>query len=88
MVDRIRLYQFIEIRFWVYTLLLQFQMNEFGFMEVVDEEDNKQDKDNNIGDKENVCLSQNSTKVSSTSNTGEKKSKFYNYISFGSMKFH
>lgn len=40
-------------------------MNEFGFMEVVDEDEgNKQNKDG-IGDKENVCLTQNSSKSSS-----------------------
>ncbi|XP_024880512.1 lethal(3)malignant brain tumor-like protein 3 isoform X2 [Temnothorax curvispinosus] len=43
---------------------LQFRMNEFGIMEVVDEdESNKQNKDG-IGDKENVCLTQNSSKTS------------------------
>ncbi|XP_020278016.1 lethal(3)malignant brain tumor-like protein 3 isoform X2 [Pseudomyrmex gracilis] len=42
---------------------LQFRMNEFGIMEVVDEdENNKQNKDG-IGDKENMCLSQNSSKT-------------------------
>ncbi|XP_066588878.1 lethal(3)malignant brain tumor-like protein 3 isoform X2 [Prorops nasuta] len=42
---------------------LKFCMNEFGIMEVVDEdENNKQDKDGNIGDKENVCLTQNASK--------------------------
>lgn len=39
-------------------------MNEFGIMEVVDEDEgNKQNKDG-IGDKENVCLTQNSSKSS------------------------
>ncbi|XP_076647902.1 lethal (3) malignant brain tumor isoform X7 [Halictus rubicundus] len=43
---------------------LKFCMNEFGIMEVVDEdENNKQGKDG-IGDKENVCLTQNSSKSS------------------------
>lgn len=38
-------------------------MNEFGIMEVMDEdESNKQNKDG-IGDKENVCLIQNSSKT-------------------------
>ncbi|KMQ94309.1 lethal malignant brain tumor-like 3 protein [Lasius niger] len=42
---------------------LQFRMNEFGIMEVVEEdESNKQNKDG-IGDKENVCLTQNSSKT-------------------------
>lgn len=41
---------------------LKFCMNEFGIMEVVEEdESNKQNKDG-IGDKENVCLTQNSSK--------------------------
>ncbi|KYQ58720.1 Lethal(3)malignant brain tumor-like protein 3 [Trachymyrmex zeteki] len=44
---------------------LQFRMNEFGIMEVVDEDEiSKQNKDG-IGDKENVCLTQNSSKTSS-----------------------
>ncbi|XP_076291351.1 lethal (3) malignant brain tumor isoform X4 [Lasioglossum baleicum] len=42
---------------------LKFCMNEFGIMEVVDEDENKQGKDG-IGDKENVCLTQNSSKSS------------------------
>ncbi|XP_053998897.1 lethal(3)malignant brain tumor-like protein 3 isoform X1 [Hylaeus anthracinus] len=43
---------------------LKFCMNEFGIMEVVEEdENNKQGKDG-IGDKENVCLTQNSSKSS------------------------
>lgn len=51
-------------------------MNEFGLMEVVDEdENNKQDKENGTGDKENVCLSQNSSKGSPVSVIVEKKSK-------------
>lgn len=41
-------------------------MNEFGFMEVVDEDESgKQNKDGGIGDKENVCFTQNSSKSSS-----------------------
>ncbi|XP_028049018.1 LOW QUALITY PROTEIN: lethal(3)malignant brain tumor-like protein 1 [Monomorium pharaonis] len=54
---------------------LQFRMNEFGIMEVVDEdESNKQNKDG-IGDKENVCLTQNSSKTSSgvVNNTNVEK---------------
>ncbi|XP_039307528.1 lethal(3)malignant brain tumor-like protein 3 isoform X3 [Solenopsis invicta] len=53
---------------------LQFRMNEFGIMEVLDEdESNKQNKDG-IGDKENVCLTQNSSKTSSgTVNTNIEK---------------
>lgn len=44
---------------------LKFCMNEFGIMEFVDEDEtNKQNKDGNIGDKENVCLMQNSSKSS------------------------
>ncbi|XP_029049038.2 lethal(3)malignant brain tumor-like protein 3 isoform X1 [Osmia bicornis bicornis] len=43
---------------------LKFRMNEFGIMEVVDEDEtNKQSKDS-IGDKENVCSTQNSSKSS------------------------
>ncbi|XP_076393048.1 lethal (3) malignant brain tumor isoform X3 [Megachile rotundata] len=43
---------------------LKFCMNEFGIMEVVDEDEtNKQSKDS-IGDKENVCSTQNSSKSS------------------------
>lgn len=53
-------------------------MNEFGIMEVVDEDESgKQNKDG-TGDKENVCLIQNSSKSSSATvnNTNtEKKSK-------------
>ncbi|XP_015437327.1 PREDICTED: lethal(3)malignant brain tumor-like protein 3 isoform X1 [Dufourea novaeangliae] len=56
---------------------LKFCMNEFGIMEVVDEdENNKQGKDG-IGDKENVCLTQNSSKSSpltANSVNSEKKS--------------
>ncbi|XP_043500389.1 lethal(3)malignant brain tumor-like protein 1 isoform X1 [Polistes fuscatus] len=44
---------------------LKFCMNEFGIMEVVEEDETiKQNKDGNIGDKENVCLIQNSSKSS------------------------
>nr|XP_050851740.1 lethal(3)malignant brain tumor-like protein 3 isoform X1 [Vespula vulgaris] len=44
---------------------LKFCMNEFGIMEVVEEDEtSKQNKDGNIGDKENVCLIQNSSKSS------------------------
>lgn len=39
-------------------------MNEFGIMEVVDEDESNKQKDG-IGDKENVCLTQNSSKTSS-----------------------
>lgn len=53
-------------------------MNEFGIMEVVEEdESNKQNKDG-IGDKENVCLTQNSSKTTPgiINNTNlEKKGK-------------
>lgn len=56
----------------------KFRMNEFGIMEVVDEDEiSKQNKDG-IGDKENVCLTQNSSKTSSgiVNNTNiEKKGK-------------
>lgn len=48
-------------------------MNEFGLLEVVDEDDNKNDKDNNVGDKENVCLTQNSSKSSTPTIINEKK---------------
>ncbi|XP_033219397.1 lethal(3)malignant brain tumor-like protein 3 isoform X3 [Belonocnema kinseyi] len=54
----------------------QFCVNEFGLMEVVDEdENNKQDKENGTGDKENVCLSQNSSKGSPVSVIVEKKNE-------------
>ncbi|XP_011496871.1 PREDICTED: lethal(3)malignant brain tumor-like protein 3 isoform X2 [Ceratosolen solmsi marchali] len=52
---------------------LKFCMNEFGLMEVVDEDENKQDKDGNIGDKENVCFTQNSSKSSTPTIINEKK---------------
>ncbi|XP_012282792.1 lethal(3)malignant brain tumor-like protein 3 isoform X2 [Orussus abietinus] len=53
---------------------LKFRVNEFGLMEVVDEdENNKQDKDSNIGDKENVCLTQKSPKSCSTTTSSDKK---------------
>lgn len=58
-------------------------MNEFGIMEVVDEdENNKQNKDG-IGDKENMCLSQNSSKTSpGTVNNAnvEKKGKLQTFL--------
>lgn len=62
-------------------------MNEFGIMEVVDEDESgKQNKDG-TGDKENVCLTQNSSKSSpaTVNNTNtEKKGKLqiidYNYL--------
>ncbi|CAG5109207.1 Similar to L3MBTL3: Lethal(3)malignant brain tumor-like protein 3 (Homo sapiens) [Cotesia congregata] len=59
---------------------LKFCINEFGLMEVVDDDNSKQDKHNNIGDKENVCLSpRNSFKPTSaitiTSTTTEKKNE-------------
>lgn len=54
-------------------------MNEFGIMEVVDEdENNKQGKDC-IGDKENVCSTQNSSKSTSVTVNNinnEKKRKY------------
>lgn len=54
-------------------------MNEFGIMEVVEEDEtSKQNKNGNIGDKENVCLMQNSSKSSPvmTNNAiNEKKGK-------------
>lgn len=52
-------------------------MNEFGIMEVVEEDESKQNKDG-IGDKENVCLTQNSSKTNPgiVNNTNlEKKGK-------------
>ncbi|XP_058797156.1 lethal(3)malignant brain tumor-like protein 3 [Phymastichus coffea] len=52
---------------------LKFCMNEFGLMEVVDEGDNKQDRDSNIGDKENKCLTQSSSKSCSPTTVNEKK---------------
>ncbi|XP_020712241.2 lethal(3)malignant brain tumor-like protein 3 isoform X2 [Athalia rosae] len=53
---------------------LKFRMNEFGMMEMVEEEDNKQVKSKNSGDKENVCLSQNSSNASSApAISGDKK---------------
>lgn len=46
-------------------------------MEVVDDdENNKQDKHISIGDKENVCLSQNSSKSSPVTVSSEKKSEY------------
>lgn len=54
-------------------------MNEFGIMEVVEEDESKQkDIGIGIGDKENVCLTQNSSKTisGSVNNTNlEKKGK-------------
>ncbi|XP_018348159.1 PREDICTED: lethal(3)malignant brain tumor-like protein 3 [Trachymyrmex septentrionalis] len=44
---------------------LQFRMNEFGIMEVVDEDESSKQNKDGIGDKENVCLTQNSSKTSS-----------------------
>lgn len=55
-------------------------MNEFGIMEVVEEEDKEGHKDKDHGDKENVCLRTNSSKSSSSSTTNEKKSKFLLFI--------
>lgn len=46
------------------TYTLQFCMNEFGIMEVVDEDENNKQSKDGIGDKENVCLIQNSSKSS------------------------
>ena len=61
----------------------QFCVNEFGLMEVVDEDENqKQDKENGTGDKENVCLSQNSSKSSPVCVIVEKKSKSHHLVSF------
>ncbi|XP_043269397.1 lethal(3)malignant brain tumor-like protein 3 isoform X2 [Venturia canescens] len=55
---------------------LKFCINEFGLMEVVDDdENNKQDKHISIGDKENVCLSQNSSKSSPVTVCPEKKNE-------------
>ncbi|XP_029658722.1 lethal(3)malignant brain tumor-like protein 3 isoform X1 [Formica exsecta] len=42
---------------------LQFRMNEFGIMEVVEEDENSKQHKDGIGDKENVCLIQNSSKT-------------------------
>lgn len=53
-------------------------MNEFGIMEVVDEDESSKQNKDGIGDKENVCLTQNSSKTSSgiVNNTNiEKKGK-------------
>lgn len=53
---------------------LKFRVNEFGLMEVVDEDEHsKQDKENGAGDKENVFLSQKSSKSTPTVATAEKK---------------
>lgn len=53
---------------------LKFRVNEFGLMEVVDEDEhNKQDKENGAGDKENVFLSQKSSKSTSSAVVAEKK---------------
>ncbi|XP_014468814.1 PREDICTED: lethal(3)malignant brain tumor-like protein 3 isoform X1 [Dinoponera quadriceps] len=43
---------------------LQFRMNEFGFIEVVDEDESSKQNKDGIGDKENVCVTQNSSKSS------------------------
>lgn len=60
---------------------MQFRVNEFGLMEVVDEDEhNKQDKENGAGDKENVFLSQKSSKSTSSAVVAEKKSKFLKII--------
>lgn len=42
---------------------LQFRMNEFGIMEVMDEDEGSKQNKDGIGDKENVCLIQNSSKT-------------------------
>lgn len=39
-------------------------MNEFGLMEVVDEDESSKQNKDGIGDKENVCLTQNTSKSS------------------------
>jgi len=53
-------------------------MNEFGIMEVVDEDESSKQNKDGTGDKENVCLTQNSSKSTpatvNNANT-EKKSK-------------
>lgn len=38
-------------------------MNEFGIMEVMDEDEGSKQNKDGIGDKENVCLIQNSSKT-------------------------
>lgn len=50
-------------------------MNEFGIMEVVDEDESSKQNKDGIGDKENVCLIQNSSKTSSgiVNNTNVEK---------------
>lgn len=48
-------------------------MNEFGLLEVVDEEEHKSAKEGNVGDKENVCLTQNSSKSSTPTMVTERK---------------
>lgn len=53
-------------------------MNEFGIMEVVDEDESSNQNKDGVGDKENVCLTQNSSKTSpgTVNNTSaEKKCK-------------
>lgn len=53
-------------------------MNEFGIMEVVEEDESSKQNKDGIGDKENVCLTQNSSKNNSgiVSNTNlDKKGK-------------
>ncbi|XP_018398877.1 PREDICTED: lethal(3)malignant brain tumor-like protein 3 [Cyphomyrmex costatus] len=65
---------------------LQFRMNEFGIIEVVDEDENSKQNKDGIGDKENVCLTQNSSKTSSgivnntniEKKTDERKSRSVN----------
>lgn len=68
-------------------------MNEFGIMEVVDEDENvKPDKNGNIGDKENVCFTKISSKSSPptvNNNTSlEKKGEQENNVFSRCIKCH
>ncbi|XP_015121178.1 lethal(3)malignant brain tumor-like protein 3 isoform X2 [Diachasma alloeum] len=54
---------------------LKFRINEFGMMEVVDEDENSKQDKHNSGDKENVCLSRNSTKSTPVTATSDKKNE-------------
>lgn len=58
------------------NITFQFRLNEFGMMEMVEEDDNKQTKNKNSRDKENVYLSQNSSNSSPPAISSDKKSEF------------
>ncbi|XP_063975981.1 lethal(3)malignant brain tumor-like protein 3 isoform X2 [Diachasmimorpha longicaudata] len=54
---------------------LKFRINEFGMMEVVDEDDNSKQDKHNSGDKENVCLSRNTSKSTPVTTSSDKKNE-------------